>query len=525
MIYGHDIVGWRVKQAIASKFNSLCDYWNIGYIPDMQLNSKIREKLKGLPDEPGVYFMRNRSGRVIYVGKASSLRNRVSHYFQPGTLKKGDPKLKSLIRSIDDFDYLVLKSEEEAAINESRLIKEYQPRYNVEAKDGKRFLMLKIRADAPVPFFEFCRLRKDDGALYFGPFRSSTALRTTLEFVEKNFGLRKCRPLIPDESTYKHCNNDIIRFCSAPCIGKVSREQYAERVTEACAFLRGERPRYIKQLTEDMRQAAQALEYEKAAVLRDTIGMIKKTLKQRIRSPKSLEVKIEEAEAGIEELRTALGLDRHLRRIECYDISNISGTLSVGSMVCAIEGRPRKNYYRHFRIKSFQGADDPRSIAEVVRRRFERGLNEGGELPDLVVCDGGITQVRAAQAVLGELTTEKFIVIGLAKRFEEIVRDEGRGMEVLRLPPESKALLVLQNLRDEAHRFAINHHRSLRKKRISESLLDDIPGIGKKKKQMLLRHFGSLGRMKRLSQAQIAEAPGVGPKTAELIYGRLHPND
>lgn len=468
--------------------------------------------------------MRNRSGRVIYVGKASSLRSRVSHYFQPGTFKKGDPKLKSLIRSIDDFDYLELKSEDEAAINESRLIKEYQPRYNVEAKDGKRFLMLKIRTDAPVPFFELCRIRKDDGALYFGPFRSSTALRTTLDFVEKNFGLRKCRPLIPDESTYRHCNNDIIRFCSAPCIGKVSRQQYAERVAEACAFLRGERPRYIKQLNADMQRAAKELEYEKAAALRDTIAMIKKTLKQRIRSPKSLEVKIEEAQAGIDELGNALGLDRRPRRIECYDISNISGTLSVGSMVCAIEGRPRKNYYRHFRIKSFQGADDPRSIAEVVRRRFERALKEAGEFPDLVVCDGGITQVRAAQAVLLELDLMKIAVIGLAKRFEEIIRDEGGGMEVLRLPPESKALMVLQNLRDEAHRFAITYHRSLRNKRISESLLDDIPGIGPKKKELLLKHFGSVGRMRRLSIAQIAEAPGVGPKTADLVYRQLHLN-
>lgn len=493
----------------------------IVYIHSMQFSKKIRDKLKSLPDKPGVYFMRNRAGRVIYVGKASSLRSRVSHYFQPATFRKGDPKLRSLIRNIKDFDCLVLKSDDEAAVNESRLIKEYMPRYNVEAKDGKRFLMLKIDLNAPYPRLDFCRIKKNDGATYFGPFTSSTALRATREFAEKEFGLRLCRPRTPDRQNYKHCNNDIIRFCSAPCIGRISQTEYKSRVAEAVAFLQGERPGYIKRLKQEMETAAAERDYEQAAVLRDTIRMIRQTIEQKIRAPKSLEVKREEAKSGIDELKRELGLACRPRLIECYDISNISGTLSVGSMVCAVDGRPHRNRYRHFRIKTVEGADDPRSMAEVIGRRVKRALLEGKDLPDLIVCDGGITQVRAAGARMNSFPGIEIPVIGLAKKFEEIVRDIDGRQDILRLPRDSKALVVLQNLRDEAHRFAITYHRNLRNKRISESVLDDIPGIGEKKKQMLLRHFGSIQRLRMASREAIAGAPGIGPKTAELIHHHL----
>jgi excinuclease ABC subunit C len=507
------------------EFNSLCDIFDLVYIFSMQFSSKINDKLKGLPDKPGVYFMRNRSGRVIYVGKASSLRNRVSHYFQPATFRSGDPKLRSLIRSIKDFDYLVTASEEDAALNESRLIKEYQPRYNVLAKDSKRFMMLKIDLKAPCPRFEFCRFKKNDGATYFGPYTSSTALRVTREFAEVEFGLRACKPLIPDASTYKHCNNDIIRYCSAPCVGKVSPREYRERAEEACAFLRGERPRYIKRLKQEMEKAAAERKYEQAAALRDTIQMIRRTIEQRIRAPKSLQVRADEAQAGLRELKQELGLERLPKVIECFDISNISGTLSVGSMVCAVDGRPRRNRYRHFRIKTVEGADDPRSMAEVVGRRIERALKEQKALPDLIVCDGGITQLRAALARLAAIPEVDIPVIGLAKKFEEIVRDIGGRQVILRLPHDSKALIVLQTLRDEAHRFAITYHRKLRNKRISESVLDDISGIGEKKKELLLKHFGSIHRLRKASLEGLSAAPGVGPKTAELIYRHLHRED
>jgi excinuclease ABC subunit C len=382
-------------------------------------------------------------------------------------------------------------------------------------------MMLKIDANAPYPRFEFCRLRKKDEADYFGPFTSSTALRVTREFAEREFGLRLCKPHIPDAGNYKHCNNDIIRFCSAPCIARISQADYKARVDEACAFLRGERPRYIKRLRQEMEQAAAAREYEKAAVLRDTIKMIRQTIEQKVRAPKSLEVKRDEARQGVSELEKVLGLEHPPRLIECFDISNISGTLSVGSMVCAVDGRPHRNRYRHFRIKSVAGADDPRSIAEVVGRQIERTLGEGGKLPDLIVCDGGITQVRAAIAILDSIPGAEIPVIGLAKRFEEIVRDENGRAETLLLPRDSKALIVLQNLRDEAHRFAITYHRKLRNRRISESILDDIPGIGAKKKENLLRHFGSIRRLRAASLEEVVQAPGIGPKLGTTIFQQL----
>jgi excinuclease ABC subunit C len=489
----------------------------------MQFSKKITEKLKTLPDSPGVYFMRDRSGRVIYVGKAISLRNRVRHYFQPATLRNGDPKLKSLIKSICSFDFLELKTEEDAALTEGRLIKEYRPRYNIDMKDDKHFLMLKIDTNVPYPRFEFCRFQKQDNATYFGPYASATSARATREFVEREFGLRPCRPHIPGTKEYKHCNNDIIRYCSAPCAGKTDIAQYHERVEEATAFLRAERPKHIKTLMEKMKTAAEKREYEKAAALRDTIRMLRRTIDQKIRAPKTPAIKTKEALAGIDELRVLLNLDHTPHVIECYDISNISGTHSVASMVCAIDGRPRRIRYRRFRIKTVEGADDPRSIAEVIRRRFTRLRDKRETPPDLIVVDGGITQLRAAKTVLSELNFADIPVIGLAKKHEDIIREDKSGHHTLRPPSDSPSLQVLRRLRDEAHRFAITYHRKLRNRRIRESALDDIPGIGEKKKHLILRHFGSIRRLRKTSLNELQNTPGIGPKTAQLLHDHFNP--
>ncbi|QHI70415.1 excinuclease ABC subunit UvrC [Tichowtungia aerotolerans] len=483
----------------------------------MQWPENIQKKLRELPDEPGVYLMRGREGAIIYVGKAASLRKRVQSYFRESTFRRADPKIRGLIKSIKDFDILVVKSEAEALLTEGKLIKEYKPRYNSFFKDDKRFPMLRIDLHKPFPLFGICRIDKKDGAHYFGPYASAAAARAALEFVEKRFGIRQCRPTVPDADTYKHCNNDIIRHCSAPCVGKVTPEEYRERVETACAFLRGERPEFIKEIRSQMEEAAAEHKFEEAAALRDMMLLLHRAIKERALVRKSDKMRADDAQAGLEELARELQLPKPPRVIECFDISNISGTYAVASMVAAVDGVPTPQRYRRFRIKTVEGSDDPRMMAEAVGRRYSRLQKEGAAFPDLLIVDGGITQLRAARAVLKELGVD-LPSVGLAKQFEELVRDE---KPTVRLPKDSPARAIVTGLRDEAHRFAISYHRELRNKRIRESALDEIPGIGKKTKERILAHFGSFARLRRASLEDLQNAPGIGPKTAQLIKDTL----
>jgi excinuclease ABC subunit C len=487
----------------------------------MEVPKTIKEKLKALPDRPGCYLMRDRDGRIIYVGKAASLRKRVQSYFRPHTRRTAQPKIRSLIHSIADFDIIVLKSEAEAILTEGKLIKEYRPHYNTLWKDDKRFVLIRVDVQHPFPALEKCRIRKNDGALYFGPYTSGMSAKVTIAFLERRFGLRRCRPRMPDEETYTHCSNDIIANCSAPCIGKVSQEEYRVRVEEACAFLRGERMEMLKDLRAEMEQMAAEQKFEEAAALRDMLLHLHHAVKEKAKVRKTPRMKLDEARQGLRELQRQLKLPAEPRVIECFDISNISGTSSVASMVCAVDGVPYPKRYRRFRIKTVEGADDPRSMAEVVRRRYSRLLRENKPLPELVMVDGGITQLRAAKAELVELGLDNLPIVGLAKRYEELVWDHENNSGNLILPRHSAGLTVVTRLRDEAHRFAITYHRDLRRQRIMESRLDEIPGIGHAKKEMLLKHFGSIARLDRAGIEQIAEAPGIGKKTAELIRREL----
>ena len=483
----------------------------------MQWSENIQKKLKELPDAPGVYLMRGREGAIIYVGKAASLRKRVQSYFRESTLRKAEPKIRGLIRSIKDFDVLVVKSEAEALLTEGKLIKEYKPRYNTMFKDDKRFPLLRTDLSKPLPKFELCRIDKKDGASYFGPYTSGQAARAALEFVERRFGIRRCRPTRPDEETYKHCHDDIIRQCAAPCIGSVTPEEYRERVETACAFLRGERPEFIKEIRVQMEAAAAEHQFEEAAALRDMMLLLHRAVKERALVRKTDKMKTSDAVAGVQQLSRELGLKKPPRVIECFDISNISGTYAVASMVAAVDGVSTPQRYRRFRIKTVEGIDDPRMMAEAVRRRYSRLQKEQGAMPDLLIVDGGITQLRAARAVLNELKID-LPSVGLAKQFEELVRDE---LPPLRLPKDSPARAVVTGLRDEAHRFAISYHRELRRKRIQESALDEIPSIGKKTKERLLNHFGSFARLRKASLEELQAAPGIGPKTAQLVFNAV----
>ena len=486
----------------------------------MDLSEKVRQKLRDLPDKPGCYLMRDRRGTIIYVGKAASLRKRVQSYFRVAALRSGSPKLRGLIHSVADLEILVTRTEAEAILTEGKLIKDYRPRYNVSFRDDKRFLLLRVNPAEPVPEFKTCRIRREDGARYFGPYASSAAARAALDFIGKKYGLRRCAPRIPEPEDHRHCIDDIVRYCSAPCIGKVTREDYLQRVEQGCEFLEGKRPEALADLRAAMQQAAEAKEYERAAAIRDTLLLLHAVVKQRVRLAATPEVVVRDGLAGVEDLQRALGLVTPPRVIEAFDISTISGTHAVASMVCSVNGIPQPNRYRRYRIRTVEGADDPAMMNEVISRRFRRLKEAGSELPGLALVDGGATQVHAATRALRELGLETVPVAGLAKQFEEIYLP-GRIAPV-RLPRDSAALKVLQRLRDEAHRFALTYHRRLRARRLRESVLDEIPGLGEKRKQALLSHFGSVQRLRRATAEEIAgAAPGIGPHIAAAVREAL----
>ena len=421
-----------------------------------------------------------------------------------------------MVETVYDFEFMTVRNEAESLLTEASLIKKYKPRFNILMRDDKRYLALRADASAPWPRFACCRIVRDDGARYFGPFPSAPVVRAAKDFVEKRYGIRECEALEPDAETHRHCLADVIRTCSAPCLGRISREEYAARFEEACAFLEGKRQGELSALEESMREAAAKGDFEKAARLRDTVFALREMVKAHF-VRKSPELGREDAERGIAELAEAIGLPSPPRIIECADISNLFGTDSVASLVVARDGLPDGRYYRHFRIRTVVGADDPRSMAEVVRRRYgpDSTLTAASPRADLFVCDGGITQLRAARAAFAEIGVTDIPTIGLAERQEEVVFDDGR--DNLLLPRDSQALFVLTRLRDEAHRFAITYHRNLRERHIRESVLDEVPGIGEAKKAKLLRRFKSIYGIARADEADVASVAGVGASIAAAV--------
>ena len=514
---------------------------------------EIQARLRDVPHKPGIYVMRDRLKRVIYVGKARDLRKRLSHYFTPSRQMRADPKTRALIDSIWEFEWHIVRSEAEAVLYEGRLIKEFRPKYNVSFRDDKRFLLVRVNPSDPWPRFQLTRLRKDDGARYFGPFAHSGALRATLSAIRKKFGIRSCRPGVPGERDYRHCLDHIIKNCSAPCIGKIAQADYLRRVDEACEFLDGESRQIIEQVETEMRVAAEELDFEKAAQLRNLLDDLRRTTKPMTRfTRKALPGAIDPQE-DLVALAEALQLGRAPRIMECFDISNISSTHIVASMVRFKNGVPDRANYRRYRIKGTPTQDDFASMAEVVRRRYARLLREAQQeptvdsgdnpvdfsaefsqqspaealhqlstlnhqpsgLPDLIIVDGGRGQLSSACKELQRLGLFEQPIIGLAKEFEEIYRP-GRPLP-LQLPEDSGALKLLQRIRDEAHRFANSFHSLLLKKRISESILDEIPGVSESRKKALLETFGSVERIRKSSAEEISSVTGISPRLGEQI--------
>lgn len=482
------------------------------------MNDVLRERLKTVPNRPGCYLMRDRRGVIIYVGKAKILRRRVLSYFRPGANLA--PKVRSMVNCVADLEFMTVKNEAEALLTEASLIKKYKPHFNILMRDDKRYLALRADPAEDFPRFSTCRIVRDDGALYFGPFPSAPVVRAAKDFVEKHYGVRSCACLTPDADAHTHCLADVIRHCSAPCLGNISPTEYRARFDEACAFLRGERPQVAAEVTEQMRAAATKKDFETAARLRDTVAALREMTKRHF-VRKTPEASRADAAQGLAELAAAIGLERPPRVIECADISNLFGTHSVASLVVAIDGLPDKRYYRRFKIKTVEGADDPRSMAEVVRRRYGPDSTVAATSPraDLFICDGGITQLRAARAAFAEIGVTDIPTVGLAERMEEIVTDDGRPN--ILLPRDSQGLFVATRLRDEAHRFAITYHRSLRERTIRESVLDTIPGIGPAKKMKLLQHFHSVRAIAAAPVEDIAHVAGVALSLAAIIQRKL----
>lgn len=509
-------------------------------------------KLRDVPHTPGVYVMRDRLNRVIYVGKARDLRKRLSNYFTPARSKLVDLKTRALIQSIWDFDLHHVRNETEALLLEGQLIKDFRPRYNISFRDDKRFLLVRIHLGDAFPRFSLTRLKKDDGARYFGPFAHSGALRTTLNWLNKRFGLRVCRPLNPDEQDYKHCSNDIIKNCAAPCIGRISPEEYRQRIEQACEFLEGKSKDLLSALEEEMQRAAARLDFEKAAELRNMVEDLRKTIIAKRTFERGARAKVVstiDPMADVNELQELLHLEHPPRVMECFDIANIGTAHCVASMVRFKNGVPDNSNYRRYRIRAVSGQNDFVSMAEVIRRRFSRILLEGSKatddaefsqeepleamrrlegdedaakknpkfvtLPDLVIVDGGKGQLGMAVTELQRLGLHNLPIIGLAKEHEEVYKP-GASDPIL-IPHERGALKLLQRIRDEAHRWANGYHQLLLGRRVEESILDDCPGVSQNRKAALLKAFGSVTRLRKATEEQIAAVPGIGKAVAREV--------
>jgi excinuclease ABC subunit C len=530
----------------------------------------LQKKVHEVPHRPGVYLMRDRFNRVIYVGKARDLRKRVSSYFLPSKLAQADLKTRALLDATWDFETHTVRSEAESVLLEGKLIKEYRPRYNISFRDDKRFLVVRVDLSEEWPRFRLARFKKDDGSRYFGPYAHAGALRQTLNFMRKRFGVLTFGRGAPTERELKSSTYQVpVR------LSDTSAERYRERVAQACEFLEGKSREMISALEEQMHVAAGKMDFEKAAELRNMVADLHNTTRPTRRFTRGSLPSTIDPTADVQALGDALHLSDPPRVMECFDISNISTTHVVASMVCFRDGIPDKNNYRRYRVRTVEGQDDFASMAEVVRRRYSRILLEAraenseaaefsqenpadalarisshperGEaesrdpaekpqrnatgfldsprndesfvavrLPDLIIVDGGKGQLSSACRELQRLGLHDLPIIGLAKEHEEIYRP-GRALP-LRLPMDSPALRLLQRIRDEAHRFANAYHQLLMKKRVEESILDDCPGVSQNRKSLLLQEFGSVNRLRRASVDEIASTEGIGRKLAEEVH-------
>jgi excinuclease ABC subunit C len=477
----------------------------------------LKEKIRKLPLRPGVYLMHDVHGTVIYVGKAKNLRKRVSSYFRHGGF--ASPRLRKLVETISDLSFIRTESEAEALIVESRLIRRYQPFFNVELKMGERYPWVKLTKE-PFSRLEITRYKADDGASYFGPFTRVSELRQLTRLIERHFPLRTCKspepcPPVPGRPCVRHA----LMRCLAPCVGGCSETRYGEVVADLVLLLSGRVTDLVERLRTRMEQAASALHFEEAARLRDTIRSIWRYTRQKRNRvlPEDLDKDTWDAFLRLQAL---LGLSSVPWRIDCFDISHFSGKETFGVVVVFEQGIPNPSLYRKFAIREVEGIDDFRSIQETLRRRYSRSLKGEDPLPQLIVIDGGPQQLQFAEKALQALDLEEIPVVALAKGEEAVYT---LFAELPLLPGrEDPALQLLQRLRDEAHRFAVAAHTRKRESRNLRSILEEVPGVGKKRAAGLLARFGSIQHIASAEPEVLASSiPGIGPDLARRILKHL----
>ena len=614
--------------------------------------------IKNLPDKPGVYLMKNSLGEVIYVGKAKVLKNRVKSYFQKS--KNHSEKVKVMVKNIAEFEYIVTDSEMEALILECNLIKKYSPKYNILLKDDKFYPFIKITVNDDYPRVFVTRRFVKDGSKYFGPYTNGSAVYETLDLIYKIFPLRNCKLVIKENGEkVRPCLNYHIKKCLGPCGGHISKEEYGKMINDIIDILSGKETYITKMLKSDMEKAAEELEFEKAASLRDKIlsinaiaekqkifktmegdedfinieqdekdsciqvffsrdgkvigrehfifentanesigeiiedfigsfyggtAKIPKTIyvpqidnfdlmeeyltikrgskvwikvPQKGQKKEMLEMVKNNARITLEkfkdkylkdkeinrisllELQDLLELEECPQRIEAYDISNIQGVDSVGTMIVFEEGRAKNSDYMRFKIKTVKGANDYDSMREILTRRFNHGLDEikaiqqrdlklsAGKFstfPDLIMMDGGKGQVNVALEVLQSLNID-IPVCGLVKDDKHQTRGIIYNNNELIINKSSNLMQLIRRIQDEVHRFAITYHRSLRDKRTLHSVLDDIPYVGEKRRRALLMKFGSVDNIKKASMQELLETQSIDKKSAESIYNYFNGNN
>ena len=475
-----------------------------------------KAKARRAPHTPGVYLMKDPAGLVVYVGKAKDLKKRLASYFIPR--QRMTPKVAAMMDTVADLEWHEVRSETEALLLEGKLIKRWRPRWNILFRDDKQFPQIRVDLADPIPRFRIVRARNSDSARYFGPFPHQQAVRRTINEMRKKFGilLVDANPApLPDGRwrLYGDVRSQIQKFPN-----EVTAEEYGQRVTAACAFLEGKAGEWAEQTEVDMRAAAAARDYEKAAELRDLLDALRRTTEKSRRFLRENPLPRRDESGALDALATALGLARPPATAECFDISHISGTLAVASMVRFVDGQADKTGYRRFKIKSFEGNDDFRSMEEVVGRRYSRLAEEGRAFPELVIIDGGLGQVGAALSAFRKAGLTPPPLIGLAKREETIVFPEGRE---LKLPRHDVGLALLMRIRDEAHRFANDFNADLRSRKLRESILDEMPGLGPKRRDALLAAFGSIQKLRKATAEEIADVDGVSAKLATDVVEYL----
>ena len=608
---------------------------------------ELTQKLEGLPHRPGVYLMKDREGRVLYVGKAVDLSNRVRSYFQAGS-SDTRPFVALLDRLLFDLETVVVSTEKEALFLENELIKKHRPRFNVQLRDDKNFLCLRLDRSHPYPRLETVRRPRKDGARYFGPYASAGSIRETLRVVNRFFQLRTCADHVL-ENRRRPCLLYQIGRCPAPCVHPISSERYHENVEAVVLFLEGRSEPLIEALRGRMREAAGRLEFEEAARLRDQVIALERSLERQsiattdpvdqdvfglyreadritiyalyvrggrlsggrpyhfvsefpddellssfvnqyyadenyvprelllptvaaeaealaevLTEAKGERVRVtvpqrgdkvellrlagknaerahgeraksrEEVEVVLERLKARLNLARLPRRMECFDVSHQQGSSIVASQVASVDTELDPSRYRRYRLKTVVQNDDFASMHEILGRRFRRGKAEG-DLPDLIVIDGGKGQLAAAHAAMKDVGVEGVALVALAKSHDLEVADRVAlakkspervflvdRKDPIVLPQTSPELFALTRLRDAAHRFAITYQRKLSRRRGLSSELDRIPGVGEARRTALLAHFGSLKGVREASIEEIAEVDGLGPAVAERIHAFLH---